>query len=700
MKGLFILGFALLWGSIGLHAQQIPQNDLDIEAFIEERFSFQEEDIPYEDLYESLLQHYIQPLDLQEATGIALQSLYLLSPKQIESFIKYRNQMGKFVSLYELQAIPDWSLSTIEKLLPFVTINATDGKQSIPGFKRLTKAENAYLLLRQRRVWQTRKGFSPPDTLNNGDLSNRYLGDPNDIYMRFRLQQATDFSLGITLDKDAGEEFTWDPKTKRYGFNFLSFHYSLYNKGNLKMLTLGDYQLQYGQGLVFGSGFSVGKGAETITTVKRSSTGVRPYTSVLEAGFFRGAAATYSLGRLEWTVMLSNTARDANLQIVQDSLDNSSSYLSSLVLSGLHRTENEIQKKAQAMENNYGANFNYQSSNKAFKLGINLLYSGFSEPIYPTERIYNQFEFRGRSNFVNSIYFTYNYRNHYFFGETALSKSGGKGHVVGLMSSLNSKVDFSMVWRKYDRNFHSSYGNAFSEGSRPINEEGVYLGIYFKPNRKFSWSAYYDYFSFPWMRFRVYAPSIGHEWLSRIKYQPNKQLMTFFQFRAETKSRNLLSENQPGSQYLLAQGKRQNLVWNLSYNPGSSWRIKTRVQQSFYEFSGNKTSGFLISQDLSGEAGYWRFTGSIALFDTDDYENRQYLYEKNVLWAFSVPNFYDQGIRVYLLAQYKINQRLTFWGRWAKTSYTNREYIGSGLQEIAGNQLVETTFQLRYQFNR
>ena len=95
-----------------------------------------------------------------------------------------------------------------------------------------------------------------------------------------------------------------------------------------------------------------------------------------------------------------------------------------------------------------------------------------------------------------------------------------------------------------------------------------------------------------------------------------------------------------------------------------------------------------------------KFSGSLALFDTDDYENRQYLYEKNVLWAFSIPNFYDQGIRTYLLVQYKVNPRLTIWGRWAKTNYTNREQIGSGLQEIAGNKMVETTFQLRYQFNR
>lgn len=700
MKWRFFIGIAFHLTSIGLVAQQLPETNFDIEAFVEERFAMQEEDISYEDLYESLLQLYFQPLDLQIATSAELQSLYILNPAQIESFINYRNQFGPFLSIYELQAIPDWTLETIESILPFVVINATPTSQTVPGLKRIVNAENAYLLFRQRSVWQKRKGFRPPDTLSNGDLSSRYLGDPNDLYMRFRLQQPADFSMGLTLDKDSGEQFTWDPKTKRYGFNFLSFHYTLYNKGNLKKLALGDYQLQFGQGLVFGSGFSVGKGAETITTVKRGSTGLRPYTSVLETGFFRGIAGTYGLGKFEWTVMVSRTSRDANLQISQDSLSNSSSYLSSLVLSGLHRTSNEIQKKAQAGEQNAGININYRSENKAFRLGSNVLYTRYNQPLIPLNRIYNQFEFRGKSNTINSLYFTYNHRNHYLFGETALSKSGGRGHVAGIMSSLNSTVDFSMVWRKFDRNFHSFYGNAFSEGSRPINEEGVYLGLHFRPNRKISWSAYYDYFKFPWMRFRMYSPSTGHEWLNRISYQPSKKVQVFFQYREEVKSRNLLSENQFTNQYLLAQGKKRNYVWSLAYQPDRWWQAKTRVQHSVYLFNGKKSRGFVISQDLSGAVGAWKFSGRVSLFDTDDYDNRQYLYEKNVLWAFSIPNFYDQGIRTYVLAQYKLNKQLTIWARWAKTNYTTRASIGSGLQEIEGNQLTETTFQLRYQFNR
>lgn len=328
-----------------LPAQTLPTNELDIEQFIEERFAFQDEDVPYEDLYESLLQVHLKPLDLHTVSSEQLGSLHILSPLQLESFINYRNLFGPLLSVYELQAIPEWDLETIESILPFVQLNSNQVHPQLPGLKRIGAAENAYFILRQRRVWQTRKGFTSPDTLPGGALSSRYLGDPNDVYARLRLQQPGDFSLGLTADKDAGEPFVWDGSTRRYGMDFLSFHYSLYNKGAMKMLTLGDYQLQFGQGLVFGAGFSVGKGSETVATVRRSSLGLRPYTSVLETGFFRGGAVTYRTGSFEWTGMYSRAPRNASIQVLQDSLASADGHLSSLVLSGYHRTASEIQKK-------------------------------------------------------------------------------------------------------------------------------------------------------------------------------------------------------------------------------------------------------------------------------------------------------------------------------------------------------------------
>ncbi|HLT06499.1 MAG TPA: helix-hairpin-helix domain-containing protein [Cyclobacteriaceae bacterium] len=680
-------------------SQQVPPRDIDIENFVEELFALQDEELNYEELYENLLQLYLSPLNLNRASAEELQSLYILNPLQVNALIDYRSRYGDLLSLYELQAVPEWDLETIYRLLPFVIVEDGEKKVNRPFYQRIGTEKNAYLLLRQSRIWEERKGFTPADTLNDGSLSSRYLGDPHNLYARFRIQHHQDFSLGVTLDKDAGEQFIWEPSSRRYGFNFLSYHVTLYNKGRWKTITLGDYQAQFGQGLVFGAGFSPGKGSETVTTVRRSSMGLRPFTSSMEYGFFRGIAATYSLGRWEMSALYSHTARDGNIQTVRDTLEQEEDVISSLLTSGYHRTATEIANKAKAREQNVGGNLSYKSGDSRFQLGTNVLYTSYSEPFIRTDRIYNGFEFRGKNNFTHSIYFSYNVHNYFLFGETARSQSGGMGTVAGLMSSLTPHLDLSILWRKYDRDFHSFYGNAFAEGSRPINETGVYLGLQYKPNRRVYWNGYFDRFYFPWLRFRAYAPSDGYEWLGRLTYTPSRNIKLFVQLREEVKDRNI-APSETGGGYLLAAGKRRNYAASLDLNLSKEWSIRSRVQFSSYALKSNYTKGYAILQDLNGTWNNFRLSMRFALFDTEDYENRQYIYEKNVLWAFSIPTYYGQGMRYYLLAQYDISNRFTLWARWARTTFTDREEIGSGLQTIQGNTFSESTFQLRYAFNR
>jgi hypothetical protein len=681
-------------------AQTYRKGEINIESFIEELFGMQRTDENYEDLYEGLLQVFLNPINLNKTNAEELKSIFILTPAQVNSFTAYQNQFGKLISIYELQAIPDFDLETIYKLLPFVVLDDTEKMQG-SLLNRIFGSRDAYFIFRQNKVWETRKGYTPPDTLSNGNLTSRYLGDPNNLYGRFRIQHSKDFSLGFTIDKDAGEQFIWSPTTKRYGFNFFSYHFTLYNQGKFRAISVGDFQMQTGQGLVFGAGFGVGKGAETITTVRRSTIGIRPYTASMEYGFFRGASVTYKAGPVNITMMASNAPRDGNLQIRLDTLETAEEIITSLQSSGLHRTATEINYKNRIREKNFGANIHYQSRHRDFQVGVNSLYTQFGQDFQRNRQVYNQYEFFGKENHLHSLYFAYNYQNYFFFAETAVSKSGGKGSVFGMMSSLHPKLGFSVLWRRFDRDFHSFYGNAFSEGTRPINEHGVYFGLNFKPNQKFNWAFYYDYFRFPWLRYRVYAPSSGNEWLTRFSYSPSRKTLLFAQIREESKARNVSElPNNFQSSYQLSQGRKWNYAFNLDYAIDNHWSIKSRIMSSAFDFNAKKTRGFAISQDVNVDYQKWRFSTRIVLFDTEDYDNRQFVFERNVLWLFSIPALNGQGMRYYILGQYKISPKLTFWARYGRTIYTDRDVVGSGLQEIKGNTLTETVFQLQYQFNR
>ncbi|MGM0945619.1 MAG: helix-hairpin-helix domain-containing protein [Bacteroidota bacterium] len=692
----FILCLLLFSSAFG---QSPPKEEVDLDILIERIFPVQDEELDYESIYELLLQLYLNPLDLNQANAEELQQFSILNPRQINSLLSYRNQFGPLLSLYELQAIPGFDQALIKSIAPFLTLQSTN-QQSKPFLSRLASEEQSYFILRHRRIWQERRGFTPPDTSSTGRISSRYLGDPNDLYLRFRSQHAKDFSLGFTLDKDAGEQFIWDRSTARYGFNFFSFHFTRYEVGKWKTITAGDFQASFGQGLVFGAGYSLGKGAETVPTVRRSSVGLIPYTAALEFGYFRGVAATRKFGNWSSTILLSHAPRDGRGAEALDSLAAEPARISSFNQSGLHRTPSELSTKNQFREQSIGLNLTYTAANGLWNSGVNFLHSHFGQNWQRDPRPYNQYEFAGRSNQIGSFYVNWNWKNFNFFGESAISRSGGKGIVAGFVSSLDPKIDLSFLWRNYDRNFHSFYGNAFSENTRPINERGSYLGIEIRPNKKWKINGYYDFFRFPWLKFRVYSPSNGSEWLGRVSFRPSREMTTFIQIRQEQKLRNSPDSGEPQLTYNPTSVNKINGLWSFEYQVNPKLYLRSRILWSSFEQMKSRTHGFLIFQDIKYGAKNWKITGRYALFDALEYDNRLYAFENHVLWTFSIPALFGQGQRYYLIGEMDLGRKLTLYFRYAKTTYTDRSRISSGLQTIEGNTISETTVLLRYLFNR
>ena len=693
MKGLLITGFALLSICFTAAAQLAPpRQEINVQSFIEQLFPVPDDELPYEEVYEALFQYYTQPLNLNTATVEELQALLLLTDLQIQSLLRHIRRNGPLLSLYELQSVPGWELETIRRLLPFVQVKeALFLKKDKPFPLRLWQDGQKLLLLRYERVAGQKAGY----VAATDSIPPAYLGSPDRLYSRFRLYRAQDYSLGFTMEKDAGEQLVWRPSQQQYGPDFISFHALLYNTGPFIKVAVGDFQLQFGQSLVLGSGFSLGKGAETITSVRRSNIGIRPYTSLLETGYLRGAAFTYPLvAGLEFTAFYSNAARDASLQLADSAGE--ASIFNTLQLSGFHRTLRELEGRRSIREQSAGGVLHYKNRKGTLQLGATALYTRFNRNRKPLPRLYNLYAFSGRQNMVGSLFGEYLWQNFSFFGEAARSQSGGHALFGGFMASLTPQIDLSFLYRNYSPNFHSFYGTAFAEGGLAVNEKGVYWGLQYKPLQSLRFSAYMDVFQFPWLRYRVYSPNTsGYEWLLRASYQPRRDLQLYAQVREEAKAINS-QQKTPSRQ--LAEGIKRNYLLNLQFQAFPWLSLRSRVQWSSYQLEGQQTRGFVLLQDISWERKSVELSGRLALFETDDYANRQYVYEKDVLWAFSIPAYYGKGLRQYLILRYKINEPLTLWLRWARTYYNDRESIGSGTEKIAGSQLNQFKAQLRWSF--
>lgn len=676
-----------------LFSQSRLQKDLDIEQFIEEVFAVQNGDVSSEELYETLLLFYSNPINLNNTNKDELRSLFILSDSQINNLITYIEENGKLLSIYELQAVEELDLTTIYKLIPFVSVyegGLNSDNRNI--WKRITSEQNNYLLLRFESTLENKKGYTPKQDSSD----NRYAGDKGKYYMRFRVSHINDFSLGFTAEKDAGEEFTWDSKTKRYGADYYSGHIQLQNQGIIKNVIVGDYQIQYGQSLLLGAGFNVGKGAEAITTVRRSNLGIRPYTSVIETNFFRGGAATVAVAKdLEFTGFFSSLRQDAALNTDTVEQEN---FITSIQQSGFHRTKSELNAKDEVTETNYGGTLLYKSKKQSFTIGSTFIINQFSTPLIRAQRIYNTYEFKGSSNYNLGLFGDYNWQNISLFGEAALSKSSGFGGVLGAIINLNTKLETSIVLRQYDKNFHSLYGNAFGESTRNINEQGWYWGLKYRPIRKLEFTGYFDSFRYQWIRSSINAPSSGFEYLIRANYRPSRNTLLYFQFREQTKADNPSADEQEEAIRFPLPGKKRNYTVNLDFPASDRLSFKSRVQWSTYDFNEALTNGFAIWQDMNLDFGKFRISGRYAIFETDDFNNAQYAYERDLLYAFAVPAYSGTASRHYVLVQYRPLKKLTFWIKYAQTNYRDREIIGSGLEQIEGNKRTDIKFQIRINF--
>jgi hypothetical protein len=236
--------------------------------------------------------------------------------------------------------------------------------------------------------------------------------------------------------------------------------------------------------------------------------------------------------------------------------------------------------------------------------------------------------------------------------------------------------------------------NAVAENTLTQNESGMYWGWKYQFTKAYSLSGYVDLFRFPWLRFRGYAPSNGSEWLLRFNYQPSKTVSIFLQAREENKIRNLSNET---TIYQTAIGRKRNYWINLDYAADGRWSFKTRAQFSTYHLA-STTKGFAIMQDVSLNLGKFSVTTRYALFDTDDDDTPQYVYENDVWLAFSFPAYYGVGTRTYILLQYPLTRKIDLWLRWAHTRYTDRDTIGSGSEWINGNTRNDLKFQARIRF--
>lgn len=612
-------------------------------------------------------------LGLNSAGEASLQELGLLTALQIDNFLQYRAALGKLVSIYELQAIPGFDLATIKRILPYVRLE--DEFKMNHTMKDYLHSGNHTILLRYGRQVEQGKGYE----------THRYQGSPDKMFARYRYNSTKYLSFGLTMEKDPGE--WWLSRTRIPTPDHYGIHLFIKNYHWLKALAVGDFTVNMGQGLLNWQSQAYNKGAG-IMLLKRTGEVLRPYTSAGEYNFFRGAGLTAQHGRYMLTAFVSYRRLDGSI----DSTDENP-ITSSIATGGYHRTETEIAKKGNIRLASMGGNIKYAGNR--WHAGLNFITHTFTPLLQKTIKPYNQYAFAGKRMSGASADFAAYWKNVHVFGEVAASENKRTAMVLGVLTTLAPSVDFSLVFRSYDKEYHSLFTNSFGNYYQAANEYGCYAGIVVRMSRAFTLSGYSDFFRSPWLRYRKSAPTRGNEFNTQLIYTPGKRSEFLLRYVYQVDQQNVLKPGNPLP--VLGAVSKMNVRVQGKVQASKTLSLQTRFEYVNQQLD-SQQQGIMVYGEIAQQLNSMplTFTGRITWFTTTGYESRIYATESSVLYENSVAQLYGKGWQYYLNIRWKVSSRLTSWWRFHRVAYPRLNSVGTGYDEIKGTHKSLVQLQLQY----
>lgn len=634
------------------------------------------------DLYEELSYRLKDKININKIEREFFEITRLLDDAQINAFFKHKETYGDFIALEELQAVDGLDANSIQTILPFLKLSgSTDYQVSIP---KMLKSGSSTLYLKWQSVLQDQAGYDP-------DRENGYLGSQDKLTLRYRYSYENRLKLGLIAEKDAGEEFFRG--TNRNGFDYYSAYAHLRDfRSWLKDFIIGDYTVSIGQGIVMHNNFGAGKGS-FVNNIKKGGRTIRSYESLAENNFFRGAAATFVLGKsFELSAFGSHADKDGNSQV--DTLENEA-FFNGILEAGNHRTLSELDRKDSVNETIGGAYLTYKNS--ALKLSAYSTYFRYELPIRRQDFLRNKFRFADDQVLYNGLDYSYRIRNFNFFGEVS-NAANSTAFLQGALIAVNPNISLSFLYRDYPRDFPSIRSNAFGESSEANNESGFYSGLSIRFNNRWSFSSYVDVWKFPWLRFQVDLPSTGYEYFAKLDYFVKRKLYAYVQYRHEKKQENFSIDGENITEVL--DRFRDYLRVHINYNLNKNLELRNRVEFSFFRHGTQNDRGFLAYQDIIYRpvGKRFSFTARYAIFDTDGFDSRIFAYENDLLYEFFIPSFSNRGSRFYINMRYNLTYNLLIEGRYERTFIDNQEGFSSGLEFIEGQERERLKFQLKWKF--
>ncbi len=616
------------------HAQEIS-----LEPWLESNSAYSD---PSE-LLELLREFEKHPLNLNEATEEQLAKFPLLNPLQARAIIGLRQKIGSFHSLSELSQIDLIDPALLPILMNYFTVQPMKKSQqwTISSRSRLSRKFNK----------------------SHGSLDSATAAAPTKTYHRMDVSFGDKLRAGLLLEKDRGE--------RRFD-DLMIYFFSYHNRTTGNKLILGNYRLEFAQGLVFGDPYGYYKGSAANHWAIRRSRELLEYTIVDENASLYGVSAKLCFKIYQLFLFLSHNKLDASL--------NSEGKIKNFYDSGLYRTPSELAKKDRLLEQLGGTRVVIKPT-ASLSLGVTYYRSLYSPSISMQDDNLYRFAMNGKSNFVIGTDFQLTSRALHWFGEFARSQSRTPSFITGVLLHTRP-FELVISYRNYSKQYINPHGYSFSErGEHPQNERGIFWGMQLAPSSRLKFTFYFDQFAFPWRTYFIAMPASGRDAMLQAEYRPMKNVRLTMQYHFEQKDRQI-SEIHQIVPRIDHRGRSQ-----IEVKIDDHITLRSRIEKkwvSYRYFRPNLSNprqqftGLLLYQDVMVRLrDRFHLALRLGCFDTDDYESRLYQFEHDVAGILTNQMLYGTGTRHYLRLLWQPFQFLQLSMKLATTESIRQPGSGS-----------------------
>lgn len=362
-----------------------------------------------------LLENFIEPIDIKKLVNDPLLWKSILNEKQYLELINHLKNSGPIIDLLELQSLNSFELNDYLRLKEIIELNSRieNGNQ-----------ENSIVL--QNKIQTT--------SIRNAN----YNGSSFSNYQRLKLD-LNNWHFGISREYDIGENSSQDFFINKYD------HYNFYlNKSFGKhTISIGRYQIFHGLGVLLGQGYNRYKDITGLSSSNQNSW--QSIANSTETNLFSGIH--YQINKNEF---------DFRFGISSIKVDSGNS-------SGLHRTDQEIKRRKQLVQNNIILSIS--KSNRTSNSSILLIY-----------------DLDSGTPFL-SLSKDYRFRNHIGYAELAL-RGINNSYCIGVNSIVNRKTQIGFCYFYKDLNFNSSWIGATVQNFSSKNSVGLNINLQLELTKK------------------------------------------------------------------------------------------------------------------------------------------------------------------------------------------------------------------------